>query len=421
MKYTKTITFLLLICITLSGCNTVDQSEKSKDHSEKKEKIITEEGFSVSGYKGNLESGRIAMQEYGKKYAAEVKETQNKSYSKLDLSDCKYGEFPETDTVSVLSEDLESDISADEGVSLIKSCLKRMGYDNVDLKKELKDCSGQLGEKKQDEEWPTVMDQISKCKSGNGFFVNTNQYAVQILGGGIYSMSDGSITRFLQKKSKASMDALGVYSDNIVTGGAVQTLEDQSYKLFDRDTTVKDAAKMVQEYFNEKMSDHNVTTDIPQVEVFSLKDKYGYDFFVRRKYKGVNFAFADYGGRNVYGDYEIVEDMKHAYVVNHKTVSAYAGQNQNMKLNVLIEDRKIIGLNGILQILNKKMAQHLRLKIDTVEFVYCPIHFDIGKNKKESIIFPFWQLDGINMNNEQSMRIYADALTGDIYLYTYYK
>lgn len=72
-------------------------------------------------------------------------------------------------------------------------------------------------------------------------------------------MSDGSITRFLQKKSKASMDALGVYSDNIVTGGAVQTLEDQSYKLFDRDTTVKDAAKMVQEYFNEKMSDHNVT------------------------------------------------------------------------------------------------------------------------------------------------------------------
>ena len=106
------------------------------------------------------------------------------------------------------------------------------------------------------------------------------------------------------------MDALGVYSDNIVTGGAVQTLEDQSYKLFDRDTTVKDAAKMVQEYFNEKMSDHNVTTDIPQVEVFSLKDKYGYDFFVRRNYKGVNFAFADYGGRNVDGDYEIVEDMK---------------------------------------------------------------------------------------------------------------
>lgn len=29
-------------------------------------KIITEEGFSISGYKGNLESGRIAMQEYGK-------------------------------------------------------------------------------------------------------------------------------------------------------------------------------------------------------------------------------------------------------------------------------------------------------------------------------------------------------------------
>ena len=383
MRYTKIITFLLLICITLNGCNTVDQSEKSKNRFDKKEKIITEEGFSISGYKGNLESERIAMREYGKKYAAEAKDTQSKSYSKLDLSDCRYGEFPQADTVSVLREDLESDISADE-------------------------------------EWPTVMDQIKKCKSGNGFFVNTNQYAVQILGGGIYSMSDGSITRFLQKKSKASMDALGVYSDNIVTGGAVQTFGNQSYKLFDRDTTVKDAAKMVQVYFNKKMSDHNVTTDIPQVEIFSLKDKYGYDFFVRRKYKGVNFAFADYGGRNVYGEYEIVEDMKHAYVVNNKTVSAYAGQNQDMRLNVLMEDRKIIGLNGILQILDKKMAQHLRLKIDTAEFVYCPIHFNIGKNKKESIIFPFWQLDGININNEQSMRIYADALTGEIYLYTYY-
>lgn len=92
-----------------------------------------------------------------------MKETQSKSYSKLDLSDCKYGEFPETDTVSVFSEDLESDISADEGISLIKSCLKEMGYDNVDLKKELKDCSGQLGEKKQDEEWPTVMDRFQNA------------------------------------------------------------------------------------------------------------------------------------------------------------------------------------------------------------------------------------------------------------------
>ena len=55
-----------------------------------------------------------------------MKETQGNSYSKFDLSDCKYGEFPEADTVSVLSEDLESDISADEGVSLIKGCLKDM-------------------------------------------------------------------------------------------------------------------------------------------------------------------------------------------------------------------------------------------------------------------------------------------------------
>ena len=38
MKYTKTITFLLLFCIILNGCNTVDQSENSKNHSEKKEK-----------------------------------------------------------------------------------------------------------------------------------------------------------------------------------------------------------------------------------------------------------------------------------------------------------------------------------------------------------------------------------------------
>ena len=31
MRHTKIITFLLLICITLSGCNTVDQSEKYAD------------------------------------------------------------------------------------------------------------------------------------------------------------------------------------------------------------------------------------------------------------------------------------------------------------------------------------------------------------------------------------------------------
>lgn len=420
MKNIKQIIFLISICMVLSGCSTAKQNGSSKDSLKSKQKIILDDGFSVSNYRKNLEPNRIRMSKYLERYPSEMKEIQEKTYSKLDLSGCQYGEFPKADTVSVLKEGLDREISADEGIRLIKKCLREMGYDNFNFKKELKDCSGQLGEKSSGEEWPTVLDQKEKCSSGNGFFINTEQCAVQILGGGVYSMSDGSITKFLHKKSKASMDALGVYSDQIVTGGAIQALGKQNYMLLDRKTAVRDAARMTRKYFDAEMSDRNVSTDIPQVEVFSLKDRYGYDFHVRRVYKGVKFAFADYGGRNTYGDYEILEDIKHAYVVNSKTVAAYAGQNQNMKLDVLLEEDKIIGLDQMLQILDKRLAQHLKMKLDSIEFVYCPLHFEIQKDQKESIIFPFWQMSGKNVNNGQSLRIYVDALTGEIYLYTYY-
>ena len=104
-------------------------------------------------------------------------------------------------------------------------------------------------------------------------FINTNQCHIQ-MGAGIYSMSDGAITRYLGTNGMAGLDALGSNSEDVKAEGFVSEMKDQSWELLSGKVTVDEGAKIAKRYFEEGKYfpvAQGVTIDVPEVSVFALK------------------------------------------------------------------------------------------------------------------------------------------------------
>lgn len=344
----------------------------------------------------------------------------------MSFAECEFGAMEETDDISVLRL-MSGDISVEESWKVIEDWLKEIGMTHFDMDKEVRDASGQYERDESKEspyDYPSVSEHYSDLKTGRGFFLNTNECYLQMGGDGIYSMSDGAITKYLQSDAFAAMDALGVNAETVVKSGKLKDLENEEWELLSGKVKVGDAANMTKEYF-EKGTPYpcadGVQVDIPEVSVFSLKDKYGYAFTVRRKYKGIPFAYTAGGGRNYFEGYEINEDMKTAYVVNNKNVSAFTGYSEAQTIELMGEPQdSFIGLKEAVSILNEKLAAQISVEVENVELVYCTILLgDSSYEEAEKIVLPCWAFDGTNLINDQGIRIYLDAFTGELYYYTY--
>ena len=65
-------------------------------------------------------------------------------------------------------------------------------------------------------------------------------------------------------------------------------------------------------------------------------------------------------------------DVKHAYVVNDQTVSAYVGQSESNSLKKIGKEQdSIIDCKKAVSILQKSMATELKINVKRVAFVYC--------------------------------------------------
>ena len=204
--------------------------------------------------------------------------------------------------------------------------------------------------------------------------------------------------------------------------GFVSEMKDQSWELLSGKVTVDEGAKIAKRYFEEGKYfpvAQGVTIDVPEVSVFALKNKYGYDYAIRRKYEGIPFAYGDYGQRNLYDGYQVSPDVKHAYVVNDQTVSAYVGQSESDSLKKIGKEQdSIIDCKKAVSILQKSMATELKINVKRVAFVYCNCAFGEEQNEtSDYYAFPCWEFQGENSNNQEYLHLYVDALTGAVYMY----
>ena len=421
MKKEKIYLVLGVYMLLLTGCHSQIEKDIIGSDAPFVESSETA-GDELSEFTIDFIPNRISIAEYQSQYEEEIDAIKESSYDNISFQDCEIMPIEGIEKVGVYK--LYSvNMGVDESIETIENWLKAIECENINLEAELRDATSQYERKESREypyDYPAVYDYYPEFDSGRGFFLNTNRCYIQMGSDGIYSMSDGSITAFLGLDSLAAMDALGVNEENVVDRGSIPEKSDAAWELVDGEVTVGDAAKVVKDYFEAGTPRQNppgISVDVPEVEVFSLQDKYGYAFKVRRVYYGVPFAYASTGIRTYYSsDYEIMEDMKKAYVINHNIVAAFTGYVDAEQLEGLIEEQiEIMSLKDAVSLLNDFWAANVKLEVHKVGLVYCTC----VDNGGSQIVYPCWQFEGVNATNAQMMRAYVNVLSGDVYYYSY--
>lgn len=424
MKKKLVCCIMLLVALTaLNACQNSPTQSPGKDADNKE---IADAGenplFSESTYREKICKNRTNLKKYQKQYQEDISQVQKKDFRKLSFEQCNFAELPDSDSVSVLDVG-ERGISVEESISVIKDWLADIGQEDMDLDTELRDVSGQFESDESQEtpySYPSVMEHKEELVSGNHFLINTNSCHVQMGSDGFYSMSDGTIISYLGEDGHAIADAFRADEEEIVAEGTFDEMAAQSYELLSGKVSVGEAADITKQYF-EAGTPFPVTTDvgidIPYVSVFSLGDKYGYAFSLRRTYQNIPFAYTFGGTRRRVSAQAVFEDHKTAYVVNDQTVSAYIGYNEAQPFRSLIEESDVLSLKDAMDLLDSKLAGELQIQVENVGLAYCNVSLD--DEKGISVVYPCWELDGISRNQDRRIRIYMDVLTGDLYMYTY--
>lgn len=418
----RVLIVLALLLLSLCGCgrNRGDNDAGGGNASLDKADAFAEE------YMDRLYSDRVGIQGYKEAYDTETGQLKDSGSTdgRMSFGECEFEPINAMDSVALLKP-LYEYISVEESWNTIKGWLEMINATDIDMDKEVRDDSGQFAQDESRESpycYVAVSEHYDELESGRGFFVNTNECHIQMGGMGVYSMSDGTITRYLGENRHAGIDAVGgIEDEDIIKSGRTEELADEEWELLSGDMTVGDAADAVKRYFKDGVLyplAEGIELDVPEVTVFALKDKYGYEFSVRRKYRGVPFAHVSNGTRRYYDEYIPGEDTKLAYVVDGG-VNAYVGCDDADTLEQKGElQDSIISLKEAVSLLNEKLGEQVEIEVKRVEFAYCPIK-ELDSGELPFIILPCWQFTGVNLVNKRDIRIYLDALTGDVYYYTY--
>lgn len=422
MKKTTRCLIAVLCLVSLTGCySELEKDITGSESSDTGNVRSSETEEELPPFTMEFAANRICLADYQEQYEEEIREIMETEYRNLNFQDCAVLPLGEVERVGVYRL-CSGEMGAEESIADIKNWLSEIGCEDIDLERELRDASGQYegSDGQYPYDYPAVYDYYPEFDSGHGFFINTNECYIQMGAEGIYSMSDGSITAYLKLNSLAAMDALGVNQQEVIERGSVTEKGDEVWELADGEMSVADGAAVVKSYFEAGTPRQNpagISVDVPEVRVFALGDKYGYEFLVRRVYNGIPFAYTGGGARTYYSsDYTIDEDMKTASIIYHDTVAAFTGYVEAQQLEALLEEQSdILSLTEAASLLDNFLAAKVRLEVRTTGLVYCTLVDEDG-NKT---VYPCWQFEGINTTNNQSLRTYVNVLSGEIYYYSY--
>lgn len=364
---------------------------------------------------------RIGLQDYRALYTDEGKTVSQKDYGKIHFSECRFAAFPDTSEVGIYNV-MCPDITAEASLATIEAWLASEHIENIDLKTELRDVSNQYPSNESADypyDYPAVFDYYPEFESGNGFFINTPTCHLQMGYYNIYSMSNGVITQYVNPGNKSGLDAMGFYSENIVEGGLVSDLKDKSYQLLSGEVKIGDAADTVKKYFEKGTpltGPEGMTIDVPYVSVFSIGDIYGYNFNVRKVYKGVPFLYGNNGTQRGPSEYYVQFDIKNAYTIDGN-VDAYAGFSQGFEFVPLTDSQtQIISLLTATDILDSFLAKEMKIDVSEVEYLYCTI---VDKETNKETVYPCWVYTGYNHSDSRNIRCMVDSINGEVFYYTY--
>lgn len=425
MKYRKKISIILVLTVFIMGMlgcgkSTVLSEEESTDQAEEEnagQTVKEELWVDVSDYQKKLLDGRKTVAACHADYKQETEQVRNSEYGNLRFSSCEFADFPECEDISLLRQRFYK-LSPKESWEIIEQTLEDLGKrDQIDMEKEVRVVTDEV-EWDMSQEYPYFYPALAEhmdLEDATLTFLITEQCYVR----GIAALNDGKIKDYLGIEGLVGEGTSGTYSDDVVLTGSVLELRAVSYPLISDEISVKDGAELVKDYFEAGTPiapPEGISVDVPEVSVFRLGDVYGYDYMVRRVYRGIPFAYTDYSKNfQVQSIYLPIEDIKHAYVVDDTGVSAYVGYNECEPIEVLYSDTEMIGIQEAAKLVSEKLASHLSVEVQNVSLEYAPYYLD---GNIAIVIFPCWKFDGINTIKNEKIRIFMDVLTGDIYYYT---
>lgn len=108
-------------------------------------------------------------------------------------------------------------------------------------------------------------------------------------------LADGKITAYLGADEHAEKEVYyDSYAKDVETSGSLSELGDRSWPLISGEITVRQGADLVMDYFDGSgltQPAEGVSLEVANVEVFHLKDVFGYYYQLRRIYNGTAGGF----------------------------------------------------------------------------------------------------------------------------------
>lgn len=199
-------------------------------------------------------------------------------------------------------------------------------------------------------------------------------------------------------------------------------LKDESYKLLDKEMSIKDAVAFAEDFFMNKLpyeTNPDIGIDIPEVHVYEVKDGvFGYCFLLRRKYNGIPFEYIMSGrARSEMSDKKQYEsDMRESFMIESDDIDFWVGDEKCQNIEHIGEPiKKILGLEAVIDIVSNKLSAGVMFNIDSVELVYSRVD---EEDSDAQIANPVWKVIAINENDKLRYHTYVDAVTGELRYYT---
>ena len=415
MRYKTIIIIILVTSVCLCSCfSRTSQSDSSKP-------VNAEEGNTsvsvVSEEKRSVEKTPVSIEKCRTDYEKTISDIKEVTCEHLNLQNSEFAPFPIFDQVGQYTI-VNPDISVEDSISAIEKWINENDL-TVDLDQDLYAVTQQFKENREDGlPWPHVMPYKEELDNGNGFYIDNNICHIQMGGANIYSMSNGVITKYVKSEETAALDAFGAYSENVVAEGFVDELKDQTYELLNGPVSVGDAAEEVRKYFAKGtpyMGPEGMEIVVPYVKVFSIGDIYGFDYKVRRVYKGVPFAYGDLGFYRENGGRTVCLYVKDAYSITGN-VDAYCGDTNYCIFDPLTEKSDMIPLSNAIDILDAYVGNKMKIEIRNAGLEYCVIEEDATQKQT---VHPCWNLTGFNSSDGRTYAFYIDVLDGEIFYHSY--
>lgn len=361
----------------------------------------------------------------------------NTQYSNLDFSDIRV-DFPDISEYHNLRLKFKNDIGYDEHIETIKSMVKTFfpehsySENNLFWWGNLEDISqypnGWV-------KYPMVSEKKNEIISDgiNGTFLYESDSIEKHINDAYLTIRPYTFAATINKKTNIpSIDEqyehlatlVPIYIYEPVERYYVDSLPDTSYKLYNKEVSVKDAVKHVADFFEndykKAIPESKISPKVSAIDVCSYENFYGYRILLRNAFENIPFDYVyDLGSVSKMSDgKEYSRETNEAFMATSDDITFLYMDQPYAQVEYDSEAiTRIISLEKAVEIMSTQLTDSVIFDVQSVEFVYCASYDEYFTLNSEATAKPAWKLTALNTNDNRDYIVYIDAHNGENFRY----